>query len=130
MKISVSSREDPVTVVLNFMRERKVVVYRELLDYASQKTISAQKLKRVLKTLIKAGKIVELKCRVFVESEFFNSVDDSVLSRLVTEALKRNGVKKCGKPLYVPRSDVVTTVLFFGDEVLATVTRRHSTSSR
>ena len=130
MKIEIVDRDDPANVILSIIKKRGVISYRELVSVATEKSISIQKLKRILISLIRSGHVIELRCRLFAAPEYLAKAGDEELSRVIKEAIVASGIRRCGKALFLP-SDEVNITVFTGDgKVAVSVIRKHSTSSQ
>ncbi|MEM1693979.1 MAG: hypothetical protein QW456_07220 [Ignisphaera sp.] len=87
-----------------------VVSWRELLELCRSIGISANRLRKILLSLIEEGKVVELKCRLFTSPKLVREEPREELAKKIKEAVARSRLRKCGKPLTIPYRDVSVVI--------------------
>jgi len=87
-----------------------VVSWRELLELCRAVGVSANRLRKILLSLIEAGEVVELRCRLFTSPRLLREELREELEKRVKEAVARSGLKKCGKPLTIPIKNISVVI--------------------
>ena len=102
--------EDLVELVSSIISEEGIITWRELKALVPMH-VSFTRLKRILFTLLKENRIVELPCRVLVTPQVYKQMmngDESRIVELIREKLA--GLRKCGRPILSPVSNVRITI--------------------
>lgn len=89
--------------------DQRILSWHDLLEISEKYGVSVSRLKKILLILLSSRELVEIKCRLFTTRSFMMKTPPTALIYEIYNTLMKTGIKKCGKPLGNPVSEISVT---------------------